>query len=310
MNISTSYIKFKQLLSNSTHYVSNIKTSLEKPPILAVELTSKCNLECIMCGKDNSIRVQEHMDFELFKKIIDDAQKSNVDTFQLSYYGESTLYPELIEAIKYTKEKIPNSFISMNTNGLTLTPRFSKNLLDTNIDSIVISIEGNNKEEYESIRVGSSWNILRKNIKNLREMIDTNNYPAKIGIMGLNVDDIFIDKELYIETWGSYSDTLFTRNTKELNAKIKEPIFYKLLPCRKLFGQMVIMASGDVTRCDYDWEGVASYGNVKDSTILELWNSPALRKIRLKHLVGQKRKTSFCDTCTYRADPFKKSNIL
>jgi len=310
MTKPTSYQKLKQLISNSKYYISNMRTSLDKPPLLVVELTSKCNLDCTMCGKDNSIRTKEHMDFELFRKIIDDANKSNINAFQLSYYGESTLYPKLIEAITYIKENIPNSFISMNTNGLTLTPKFIKNLLDTNIDSIVISIEGNNKEEYEAIRVGGSWNLLRKNIKNLKEMIDANNYLTKIGIMGLNVDDIYIDQDLYIKTWGEYSDTLFSRNTKELNAKIKEPVFHKLLPCRSIFGQMVIMTSGDVTRCDYDWEGVVSYGNVKDSTILELWNSPSLRKIRLKHLLGQKRNIDFCDTCTYRADPFKKSNIL
>jgi len=310
MTKTISYQTIKQFISNSTYYISNIKTSLKRPPLLVVELTSKCNLNCIMCGKNNSMRAKEHMDFELFKKIIDDAKKSNIDAFQFSYYGESTLYPKLIEAIKYTKEKIPNSFISMNTNGLTLTPKFSKNLLDTNIDSIVISIEGNNKEEYETIRVGSSWNILRKNIKNLREIIDRGNYHTKLGIMGLNVNDIYIDKELYIKTWGAYSNTLFTRNTKELNKKIKEPFFSKLMPCRKIFGEMVIMTSGDVTRCDYDWEGIVSYGNIKDSTILELWNTPSLYQIRQKHLLGQKRKINFCDICTYRADPFKKSNLL
>lgn len=310
MSNFTSYQKIKQLISNSTYYISNMRTSLERPPLLVVELTSRCNLICTMCSKDSSMRVKEHIDFELFKHIIDDAKESNIDTFQLSYYGESTLYPKLIEAINYTKKQIPNSFVSMNTNGLTLTPKLSKKLLDAHVDSIVISIEGNNKEEYEAIRVGSSWSILRKNIKNLREMIDSGNYSTKIGIMGLNVDDIYIDKELYIKTWGEYADTIFTRNTKEIEAKIKEPIFHKLLPCRKLFGQMVIMTSGDVTRCDDDWEGKVSYGNIKDSTILELWNSPTLRQLRRKHLLGQKRKINYCDTCTYKADPFKKSNVL
>jgi len=309
-NFITSYQKIKQSISNGSYYISNIKTSLERPPILVIELTSKCNLHCTMCGKDNSTRVKEHMNFELFKQIVNDAKESNINAFQLSYYGESTLYPKLIEAINYLKEKIPNSFISLNTNGLTLTPQFIKNLLDTNINSIVISIEGNNKEEYEAIRVGASWNLLRKNIKKLREMIDVGNYPTKIGIMGLNVDKIYIDQELYVKTWGEYSNTIFTRNTKELNAKIKEPTFHKLLPCRKLFGEMVIMTSGEVTRCDYDWEGKVSYGNVKDSNILELWNNPTLRQIRQKHLLGQKRKIDFCDSCTYRVDPFKKSNLL
>ena len=72
---------------------------------------------------------------------------------------------------------------------------------------------------------------------------------------------------------------------------------------------MVIMTSGDVTQCGNDWEGKVSYGNVKDSTILELWNSPILQQLRWKHILGQKRKINYCDTCTYKADPFRKSNL-
>lgn len=301
----------KQLISNVFTWFSYIIKSFTKPPILVIELTSVCNADCIMCYKRDSSRNKEHMDFSLFKKIVDDAQKSNIDTFQLSFYGESLMYPNFIEAILYIREKIPHAFITTNTNGLLLTPTLTKKLLDAKIDSIVISIEGNNKQEYESIRVNLEWDKLRENIKNMRKIINENNYPTKIGIMGLHLNDCVIDEKLYNDTWGRYCDTIFVRNDRESNSMTREPLIHQLLPCKKLFSQMVILTSGDVTRCDYDWEGEAIFANIKNSTILQLWKSSTLKKIRIKHLLGMKKKLDLCSTCSYRVnDPFKKSNLL
>ncbi len=310
MNFSD-YRKFRQLPVNIVTYLSFIKESFIRPSVVVIELTSMCNADCIMCGKGSSSRIKKNMDFTLFKSIIDDAKKSNVYTFQLSWYGESLIYPKLIDAILYIRKQIPDAFITINTNGQPLNPKLAKKLLDAKINSIAISIEGNNKEEYEAIRPPLKWDVLQSNIKNLRDMIDTNNFSTKVGIMGLHVGDIKIDKAKYVDTWGAYADTLHVRNEHALNDLKKENIINRYMPCRKLLTQLVIMASGDVTICDYDWEGELIYGNIKESTILELWQSEVLKKKRLMHYTGKKRKLDLCDNCSYRVDdPFKKSNLL
>ena len=208
-----------------------------------------------MCTKDISTRIKKHMEFSIFQKIIDDAKEVNIDKFQISFYGESTLYPYLIEAIEYIREQIPNATISMNTNGTLLTFELTKKILDAKIDSIAISIEGNNKEEYERIRKGASWDIIRKNIINLREMIDKYNYPTKITIMGLQLKDSPIDNNLYKKTWGLYADALVTRNEDILNLHNKESLFSKLTPCIQLFDQVVILSTGDIISCVSNCEG-------------------------------------------------------
>ena len=172
-------------------------------------------------------------------------------------------------------------------------------------------IRGNNKEEYEAIRPPLKWDVLQSNIKNLRDLIDTNNYSTKIGVMGLHVGDVRIDEVKYMDTWGPYVDTLHVRNERAINDLKNENLINKYMPCRKLLTQLVITASGDVTICDYDWEGTLIYGNVRESSILELWDSEVLKKKRLMHYTGKKRKLDLCDNCSYRIDdPFKKSNIL
>ncbi len=251
------------------------------------------------------------MDYSLFKHIINDAQISKINKIQLSFYGESLLYPQLIDAILYIRKKIPSAFITLNTNGMLLTPKFAQEILKSKIDSIAISIDGNNKKEYEKIRINLKWDILQRNIRNLREIIDKNNYSTKIGIMGLNIKDIIIDKKKYINRWGSYADTIFIRNENQLNDEKKEFLFHKLMPCNKIFSQIVIMTSGDVTMCSYDWEGEEVYGNIKESKLLELWKTPTLQKKRYLHIVGMKKQLDLCRNCSYRVDDlFKRSNLL
>lgn len=285
--------------STPVTFIGNVKEILKKP-LVVIELTSICNLNCTMCTKDISTRIKKHMEFSLFQKIINDAQKSNIDKFQISFYGESTLYPYLVEAIEYIREKIPHAVISMNTNGTLLTSELTKRVLDAGINSIAISIEGNNKEEYEAIRQGASWDILRENVINLKEMVDKYSYPTKITIMGLHLVDVPIDKELYKKTWGLYCDTLVTRNEDNLNLSNKESIFSKLVPCVQLFDQIVILSSGDITSCVSNWEGECSYGNVKDSNFLDVWHNSTFYKLRFKHLLGLKRKLSLCKDCSIR----------
>ena len=79
----------------------------EYPVHVDIELASLCNLSCPMCYTITDEFIEKVnaklMDFELFKKIIDDIA-GKVPSIRLSYRGESTLHPKFIECIKYAKD--------------------------------------------------------------------------------------------------------------------------------------------------------------------------------------------------------------
>jgi len=58
--------------------------------------------------------------------------------------------PEIFDLIKYAKTKIPN--VGISTNATLLTSEAANKLLDSGLDTIVIAIDGNTKEIYESVR--------------------------------------------------------------------------------------------------------------------------------------------------------------
>ena len=295
----------KRLLTNLSlipkYSYSILYGQLVGPLILAVELTNNCNANCIMCDRESHPRKRRYMEFELFKNIINDAHQNRIKIFQLSFYGEPLLYPHMVKAVRYLREQIADSTIIVNTNGALLDAQLSKRLLDAGMNLFNISIDGSDQYEYEQIRIGLKWEVLRRNVKDLRTLIDQHNYPAKIFVRGLNLKDYPIDVEKFETTWGPYADRVVTRDDHYLTSLQKEGIINRLLPCYTLFSQMVITVTGEATMCAYDWDGAMIYGRFPEKNIRQLWRTPSLNRKRLLHLLGMKKSIDICKSCTYRA---------
>ena len=79
----------------------------EFPLKLDIELTNRCNRTCDMCAFHSKLALykfpKEDMDLAIFKKIIDESEGKT--TLKLNYSGEPLLYPHLLEAIRYAKDK-------------------------------------------------------------------------------------------------------------------------------------------------------------------------------------------------------------
>lgn len=241
------------------------------------------------------------MDFELFKQIVDDANRNGIKSFQLSFYGEPLLYHQLVEATSYISSNVPCASIVINTNAFYLTEDMARDLIDAGVTLFSVSIDGNNKEEFEQIRIGLKWDEVQKNVASLRKLIDAKGSSAEVHVRGLHLKDIRIDEEKFQSTWGPYAGQVIVRNDHYLCSLEKESLVHKVLPCNKIFNQMVVMANGDVTMCAYDWQGEMKYGNINSKSIDQLWRTPFMARRRVAHLFGMKKTIPFCRECTYRA---------
>ena len=71
------------------------------PRVLWVELTSKCPFDCVFCSRKSRRGAGEHMPFALFERLV--VQVKDPRKFLLNYSGESTVYPELVAAIRLAR---------------------------------------------------------------------------------------------------------------------------------------------------------------------------------------------------------------
>jgi len=124
-----------------------------------------------MCGfgKDvNPFSKNKFLSFENYKTILSQVG-SITKTIRLNGRGESTIHPDFIEILNYTK----NSYPELNINLFSNFSFSNKRILDALIKNKVqlfISMDSPNETELVKIRKGARFNYIEQNIKSLHEL--------------------------------------------------------------------------------------------------------------------------------------------
>jgi len=230
-------IEEKKLIATTLRKLLNIPEDL--PKLAQIEITNICNLDCKMCVRNFIPLEIKHMDFNLFKKIVDNLK--GVNTLTLTGYGEPLLYPYIIEAIKYCKH---NKFeVKITTNGLLLnSKKKSRELIESDLDAIAFSLESINQVN----EVGHANLSALDNIKNLVELKKAQcSLTPMITLQTIMMKNK--EQDLYdIIKWGGKNnidrinivrfDLNTLPNVKRPNIKEEKIIFKEVTKLRKKYG--------------------------------------------------------------------------
>jgi MoaA/NifB/PqqE/SkfB family radical SAM enzyme len=150
------------------------------PVGLNIELTTGCNLKCIMCrGSHNYVKESEgvrHLTIEEFTSILSGIDLNRLKILNFAGNAEPLLSPEIPSILTLCLEnKIIVEFI---TNGMLLAPQISKQLVGC-ASEIHISFGGSRKKTFESIRQGTDFDLIVENIRLLSKAkkVGKNSYP-------------------------------------------------------------------------------------------------------------------------------------
>lgn len=280
---------------------SKLKLVPKYPICLNIEPTNACNLKCIMCYNNDVKTKKGIMDLDLYKKIIDESSLYNLESIKLSWRGEPLLNSNIIEMIRYAKEKNVLD-VSFNTNALLLTDELSEQLIDSNLDMILFSVDGATKETYEKIRVGGDYDKMVKNIKRFLEIKKQkkSKFPYT-RIQFVKMDENCNETELLVNTWNSLVDKILIFPSLPLKFDInamKEFNVIRRKPCDQLWKRLSITWDGNVSMCCTDWKPDIVLGNINTDTIYSLWHGTKLNSIRNMHKNGLYDKISICKDCS------------
>jgi radical SAM protein with 4Fe4S-binding SPASM domain len=278
------------------------------PPIrMWVESSSHCNLRCPMChNRDMPADRKGHMDFDLFRKIVDEA-RGFVNDIYLHHRGEPLLNPRIFDMIRYAREAgIKTRF---HTNGALLDEEKAVRLLAAAPDLVSFSIDGFYKEGYERVRVGATFENTVENVLRLLalrkragaakpyvvverirfrapESAERGQAVVELAerFRAAGVDEV-IEKEEYVWATPSAPDLAVPRRGAA---------------CTFPWYAMVILWDGTVTPCPQDYNGELRMGDAKTSSLREIWNGPAYRELRRQMAtdVGALRLCRKCDRLT------------
>lgn len=274
----------------------------EFPRHIFIETTSLCNLKCKMCPRNyNPIKLGS-MEILLFKKIIDEAKQYGKRTFSLHLFGEPLLDNSLIEKINYIKKANPKNAILLTTNGVLLTDTIAKELIENKVDKIAVSLPSPNAITYQKITGFNALEIVEKNIQKLIWLKKEKNstYP-KIYLRLIRMPENAAEVDSFYKKWRGYPVKIEIRDEHNYGGKIEKNPFKKTpdkrYPCYHLWLSPGINWDGEVTICCDDVSRQAIIGNMKNSSLSEIWQGDTLKKYREYHLRGEYYKIPICKDC-------------
>lgn len=241
------------------------------PQVVNIETINRCNSTCAFCTANI------HAEKRPFARISDDLYHSIIDQLaEWGYKGHLTLYgnneplldPRIVELHRYAREKLPDSFIFMSTNGLILTLDKIREV-QPYINQLIIN---NYANEYK----------LHDNLQQIYDYVRTH-------------EDEFQDLEIVIQM--RYLQEVLTNragsapNKKTVEKEYKESC---LLP----FTDMWITPNGKVGLCCCDNFEVTDFGDLNTQSLKECWSGPKLMSVR-KLIAKGRNQYPFCKYCDF-----------
>ena len=272
---SGAYLKlqFVSRRKSQKQYINYFLDSKEAPFPLVVNLetVNRCNGSCAFCtaNKYSDKRPLKKMDDKLFYSIIDQLA-------EWGYKGHLTLYgnnepwidTRIVEFHKYCREKLPDSFIFMSTNGLLLDIDKVKSIIPY-VNQLIIN---NYCEDMK----------LHDNVKEIYEYIKR--HPEE-----------FADADILIQM--RYSKAVLTNragsapNKKNSTRIIKET-------CLMPYTDMFIFPDGRMGICCCDNFEVTNLADLNNVRLKDAWNSEEYKKLRYEIKNGRQNH-SFCKYCDF-----------
>lgn len=235
---------------------------------VSIETTSRCNRRCNYCPNSDyqlrSQRPQKEMDEGIFAKIIRDlAAVKYRSKIVLGHYGEPLLDDNLERIVTLTKEKLPQSYVVINTNGDYLTPERFESLIVAGVDKFSVTNHNPNGEPSPPIET-------------MKEYLEQN--PSKKKYFHLRPNIRF-------------------PSTRANLVKVPQDKARTRKYCINESHTLTIDVKGNVVLCSEDYLAQETMGNVRKQKIMHIWNSEEFRKVRRVKKRGRFIK-DICKECT------------
>jgi radical SAM protein with 4Fe4S-binding SPASM domain len=293
--------KYKPRLNTEHRVKLETVIPLSTPYLIYLDPSDLCNFKCPWCPTGDrklvdTYRKSQLMDWELYKKIIDDlcTMPEPIKTLRLYKNGEPLLNPRIADMVAYAKTSGRFGQIDTTTNSSLLTQRLSDSLIGVGLNKIFISVPRNYDSPYR-------WRI--------RYFYEASRGKCKVSLKLISEEDMSDrEKQMFLDDFGDISDQIFIENLAECWPEYAIPEVNKTVGlfgqeledikvCSYIFYGLVINSNGTVSLCCQDWKHHLIVGDLKKERFADIWNGEKLKAYQILHLEGKRDEMPMCASC-------------
>jgi radical SAM protein with 4Fe4S-binding SPASM domain len=263
------------------------------------------------------------MQWDLFQKIIDEAtSEPRLTTIVFELQNEPLLDERIFDCVAYIKTKSPDKLVVIISNGELLDKFDHEKIVQSNLDSLLVSLNANSKEMYERLNTGLNYERVRNNVSSLlsnpalRQRTKLN-----FVLTAQNTRDVFEATEYWHKQGVCTRVSRVTNRAGALNDydKIKPKTGPHIIPgldtawkrmadgirhslgCHIPFYEMSILYNGAVLACSEDWNRTSIVGNAATQSLKSIWNGEKINNIRRLLLRKRFDRLESCKDCSLAA---------
>ncbi|MBN1674477.1 MAG: radical SAM protein [Kiritimatiellae bacterium] len=267
---------------------------------MQVELTNHCNYRCRFCPQSRwrqqasgapYNRAKGYMDFDLYRRIIDEANQVALGV-NFSFFGEPMMHPRFLDCMEYLNGRNPALRVVMNTNLSLATQEIFTKLIEIRLDNLRLSIDAATPETYETVRPGG------RPVDLAGREVDGNRFEAVcrkaewwfslcehtptrhvFTVNSCNRHEVKAFVERWLPLLGE-NDAVLTKSVLSYGGKVFDDLV-RPNPCNVWdAGGLTVDWAGNVSPCNLDTNMDLAIGNVEQSTLKTLRESPRYRELR------------------------------
>lgn len=297
------------------------------PILFNAETTNNCNMKCIMCPRTTHMtRPISNMSEEVFtaalqqlrphdKRELEEFWKFVRDEYEIRFedrtensfyfyivsqcltlhgYGEPLLDKKLIERVREATSLGFPTYLSCVPANLTVEKGLG--LMEAGLTVLKVSIDALDDENQKKIRGGANnfseafdtvkGLLAEKKSRGLSTLIVPTMISFSDGAEAKKMQEEFLQLWDGLEAY-AYVKSLDNRWKLEEDVDANNNSHYSSQYCEFPWTSLSIQANGDIVPCTQFYDLEFELGNIKEKSLVEIWNSESFREFRRWHATGE-----------------------
>jgi pyruvate-formate lyase-activating enzyme len=278
---------------------------LRRPTCLVFESTSRCQLDCEVCGATPAFcsRTRGLMEWDLFEHLVEQAVPLRPERVCLHAFGEPLLHPRIVEMVEALSRR--GLAVELVTNGNLLTPELARGLRQAGLFELGISHPNVSPENYQLCRGTPAPPDLDARIAEAVAEWEGHNRLVSIRCLtikkllskGAAELGVFLDRWLTTPGVSVVAFHGYLPWPKHVCPELLDFMLAKQRRCQVGMRSLSVLWDGVITPCSYDVDAEIALGRAPHDSLADLYNGGALRELRKRWMRRSRRLPGLCRRC-------------